>query len=238
MTIAEQIKAEICALGSPQKADKAKRFFKTGEGGYGAEDIFCGCTMPELRTVAKTYKRTPLDNLQMLIDDDIHECRMCALLILIHHYRTEVDYSKAVIIDFYLKNAWRANNWDLVDASAPAILGNWLLVNPNRTLLDDLSDSQFLWRQRIAIVSTQTLIKAGLFDDTLYLCVKLMHHPHDLMHKACGWMLREVGKQHNAVLLEFLEQHACVMPRTMLRYAIEKLSGEQRQYFMTQKKSK
>ena len=168
-----------------------------------------------------------------MLHHEIHEYRLSALLALVHRYKKEKnEILQQEIVDFYIANSCQCNNWDLVDLSAPYILGNHLLKHPSQSLLNDLSNDSCLWRQRIAIVSTLMLIRHNKYDDTLQLCHKYLSHPHPLIHKATGWMLREVGKKEEQTLLRFLDKHSCEMPRTALRYAIERLSPEKRQYYM------
>lgn len=224
------IKQQICQLGNPQKAAHAARFFKTGKGEYGEGDRFVGTTVPEIRSVAKLYKNLPLNEIKKLLQDKIHECRRCALMIMVHQFKKGSETKRHEIYEFYLANTAYINNWDLVDVSAKDIVGTWL-IDKKRDILYQLAQKG-LWEQRAAMVATHAFIKEADFEDTLRLCEQFLTHPHDLMHKACGWMLREVGKQNEKTLTDFLNIHACKMPRTMLRYAIEKLSPQQRQEYM------
>ncbi|MDR1005003.1 MAG: DNA alkylation repair protein [Prevotellaceae bacterium] len=215
----------------PVKRAYLPRFFKTGKGGYGEGDHFLGVVVPHTRTVAKQHKAEPLGVVTELLQSRWHECRLCALLMLVERFRKSDEGEREQIVTLYLANTSRINNWDLVDLSAPGIVGEYLLDKP-RDLLYQLVESSLLWEQRIAVVSTYTLIKRGEYLDTLALAERLLGHKHDLMHKSTGWMLREVGKRDKELLIQFLEKHSRVMPRTMLRYAIEKFSDEERHYWM------
>lgn len=227
----EEIKQQLLDFGNPEKAEHAKYFFKTGKGQYGEGDRFIGVTVPETRSVAKANKDTSLQELEKLLNDEMHECRLCALIILTEQFKKADNAKRKEIFDFYLAKTHRINNWDLVDLSCPNIVGEWL-KDKDRTVLYDLADSNLLWNQRIAMVSTYAFIRQNDFADVLRLSEKFLTHRHDLMHKACGWMLREAGKRNEKTLTDFLDKHYMKMPRTMLRYAIEKLSPEQRNVYM------
>lgn len=205
------------------------RFFKTGKGQYGEGDRFLGVTVPIIREVAKEYKDVSLDVVEDLLHSPWHEMRMCALLILVERTKKEVTKE---IFDFYLTNRQYINNWDLVDLSAPKIIGRYLL-DKERDILYKMSESDLLWDNRIAIVSTLTFIRNNDLDDTYSLSLKLMSHRHDLMHKAVGWMLREAGKRDEQRLYDFVNGNKPLMPRTMLRYAIEKFDAETRKEILT-----
>ena len=187
-----------------------------------------GVTVPNTRKVAKSAAGLSSDVVEMLLESPWHESRLCALLILIEKYRKDPE----TIVTFYLNHTRWVNNWDLVDLSAPYILGDYLVKLEDRSILYELAQSQLMWEQRIAIVSTLMLIRNGQFEDTMRLAQKLLSARHDLMQKAVGWMLREVGKRDKGLLQSFLEKHKSQMPRTMLRYAIEKFSPEERAYYM------
>lgn len=220
MTTPQDIISTLQSHADPVCAQKLLRFFKTGKGQYGEGDIFWGLTNPRVRDIVKHYAAdTDLDTITALLDHHVHEVRLCALLIMVKQFPKASEAQRTDMIEVYLTKAHRVNNWDLVDLSA-GILGTWL-VDKNRNMLDELADSPLLWKQRIAVVATHTFIRKGDFTDIVRLCQKLMGHPHDLMHKAMGWMLREVGKKDRAVLTQFLREHVHYMPRTMLRYAIE-----------------
>lgn len=228
----QQVKNQLIKFGSSSKAAHSVRFFKTGKGEYGEGDIFIGCTVPESRSVASKFKELPLAEIEKLLHDEMHECRFCALVILTDQFKKANELQKEEILIFYLNNTKWVNNWDLVDVSSYKIVGEWLKDKSDRGLLYRLANSELLWDQRIAIVSTMTLIKNDDFDDILKLSKFFLNHKHDLIHKACGWMLREVGKRDEYILKQFLNNFATLMPRTMLRYSIEKLSAEERKEYM------
>ena len=228
---AQLIKNELLLIGSPQKAEHAAYFFKTGKGQYGEGDRFIGCTVPETRSIAKAYRNISFDEIEKLLDDEMHECRLCGLILLVEQFKKANAEKQKSIFDFYCSHIYAANSWDLVDLSAPYIVGEWLF-DKNRAVLYDLAGSRNLWKERISVVSTLAFIRKNDFADTLRLSSLLFDHPHDLMHKACGWMLREVGKRDELVLTEFLDQYYRQMPRTMLRYAIERFSPEKRIEYM------
>lgn len=221
---------------TPSQAAIARRFFKTGPGEYGEGDRFLGLKVPQLRAeLPHTDALSEADVLDLL-HSEWHEERLLALLVLARRFsRAKQDpATQQHLVNLYLAHTKWINNWDLVDSSAPQILGAWLLRR-DRAVLDKLAASTSLWEQRIAILATQAFIRAGDFTDTLRLSALFLTHPHDLMHKACGWMLREVGKRDVKPLLAFLDQHTTKMPRTLLRYAIEKLPEETRQAYLTMK---
>lgn len=225
------IEAGLRARANPEKSAFLPRFFKTGKGQYGEGDRFLGVVVPDIRLVARGHRDASLQTLDELLRSVWHECRLCALLILVEQFKKADEKGRKQRFDFYLAHTSRVNNWDLVDLSAPTLVGLYLTDKP-RDVLYRLADSSLLWEQRIAVVATQTLIKAGDFADLLQLAEMLLHHPHDLMHKAIGWMLREVGKQDRATLTGFLNRHARQMPRTMLRYAIEHYPESERRQWM------
>lgn len=206
-------------------------FFKTASGQYGEGDVFLGIKVPAQRMAARGYENLSLADLQNLLNSKIHEHRLIALLILLSQYKKADSAGKKKIVNFYLRNAKNINNWDLVDLSCPNILGNYLLDKP-RQILYKLAKSKNLWEKRIAIISTAAFIRNKEFSDTLQIAEILLNDKHDLIHKAVGWMLREVGKRDEAVLARFLYKHYKTMPRTMLRYAIEKLSEKKREYYL------
>ena len=204
------------------------RFFKTGNGQYGEGDMFIGVTVPNIREVSKEFKNIDFDVIEALMHSQWHEMRMCALLILVNNSQKEVTKD---IFDFYLSQTRYINNWDLVDLSAPQIVGKFLL-DKDREILYKLAESHLLWDNRIAIVSTLTFIRSNDLDDTYELSLKMLYHKHDLMHKAIGWMLREAGKRDTKRLYDFVQEHKAIMPRTMLRYSIEKFDKETRKELM------
>ena len=222
------LKQAILQLENPQRAIGTARFFKTGKGQYGEGDIFIGVSNPQVQAVVKEfYENMEFAEIQELINDKMHELRFAGLLILVAQYQKASKNQQQIIVDFYLKNLSQINNWDLVDCSAYKILGKFLL-DKDRQVLYDLAGTGHLWSERVAVVSTMELIRNGQFTDTFRLSEIFLTHPHDLMHKACGWMLREVGKREELALEEFLDEHLTEMPRTMLRYAIEKMEEKKR----------
>ena len=227
------ILSKIRALAAPAKAASSQRFFKTGPGRHGEGDQFLGLTVPEIRALVPQSDDLSEADVLTLLHSEWHEERLMALLIWVRRFvkAKKDELLRERIVDLYLANTKWINNWDLVDTSAPQILGAWLLKR-DRSVLQTLAKSKSLWEQRISVLATQAFIRAAEFDNTVQLCEGFLDHPHDLMHKACGWMLREAGKRDEEVLLSFLDQHAAQMPRTMLRYAIEKLSPEVRQGYM------
>jgi 3-methyladenine DNA glycosylase AlkD len=225
-----QIVRELRACSREDKKEILPRFFKTGKGEYGEGDMFLGVVVPETRKVALRHRDAAFEVVEALLESEWHECRLCALLILVERFKR--TSSKAHIVDFYLKHTSGINNWDLVDLSAPYILGTYLVTEPDRSVLYDLSRSSNMWEQRIAVVSTLMLIRHGQFDDIMKLAESFLGTKHDLMQKATGWMLREVGKRDEARLVTFLETYKSLMPRTMLRYSIEKFPPERRACFM------
>ncbi len=229
--IAADIQRELEAYIDPVKREYLPRFFKTGKGQYGEGDKFLGVVVPNTRQVAKQHKHEPFGVMATLLQSEWHECRLCALLMLVERFKKSDEKGKKEIYDFYLSQTGRINNWDLVDLSAPGIVGEYLKDKLRKDLYR-LADSPLLWDQRIAVVSTYTLIKNGDFIDILALSERLLHHKHDLMQKAVGWMLREMGKRDKDLLVQFLEKYCRTMPRTMLRYAIEKFPEEERKEFM------
>ena len=212
---------------NPEKAAFALRYFKAGKGEYAEGDVFLGLTNPQLRTIIKGFYGLSFGELQELLNSPLHEYRLAALLILVKQYSKGTLQHKRHIVEFYLANVARINNWDLVDCSARDILGAYLF-DKDRDILYELAKTNHLWSQRIAVVATWFFIRKGQFDETLVICELLLNHKHDLIHKATGWMLREVGKKNGVVLRRFLDLYAPQMPRTMLRYAIEKFTEAER----------
>jgi len=225
----KEIQKELKKLANPSKAKLLQRFFKTGKGEYGEGDIFLGIMVPEQRKVAKKYNDITLQDVQKLLSSKIHEQRLISLFILIDKYKKAID--KKEIVDFYLRNTENINNWDLIDLSAPKIIGDYLLDKP-KDVLYRLAKSKDLWERRIVILSTAEFIRNNRFEDTLKISEILLNDEHDLIHKGVGWMLREVGKRDQAVEEKFLKKHYKKMPRTMLRYAIEKFSEEKRKFYL------
>ena len=218
--------------GDPEDAVFLQRFFKTGPGQYGEGDRFLGIRVPMTRTLAREFADLPLSDIEALLHDKWHEARLLALVLLTNRYARANAAEKSQVYRTYLANTDRINNWDLVDLSAPGIVGAHLETRPRRPL-DTLAKSKSLWERRIAIVATYHFIRRKEFDDTLRISTTLLGDSHDLIHKAVGWMLREVGKRDERVLEGFLEKHALEMPRTALRYAIERMSPAKRKHFMS-----
>lgn len=210
-----------------EKKEILPRFFKTGKGEYAEGDKFIGVTNPNCRRVAKKYKYITINDVGKLLKSEFHEMRFVALVILIEKYNRGDSTKKQEIYNFYIKNTEHINNWDLVDISCYKIIGKHLL-NRDRKLLYSLSNSASLWERRIAIISTFEFIRNNDFIDTLKISIRLLHDEHDLIHKAVGWMLREVGKRNIDLLDEFIEKHYKNIPRTTLRYAIEKHDEDKR----------
>ena len=223
----------LAKLADPEKAAFYPYFFKTGPGEYGEGDQFIGVVVPNIRKVAKANKHLTFGDLQPLLNSPIHEHRMCALLILTYQYPLAKPDDQQNIYDYYLYNAQKGavNNWDLVDCSAHKIVGAHLL-DKDRSMIYQLAQSKQLWLERISVMSTMWFIKNDDFADALKLCEHFLTHKHDLIHKVCGWMLREIGKRDKKALTNFLDTHAATMPRTMLRYAIERLPKDQRTKYM------
>jgi 3-methyladenine DNA glycosylase AlkD len=228
------LRNELRRLANSERAAGSLRFFKTGPGEYGEGDRFLGVTVPGLRSLLPETDALREVDVLSLLRSKWHEERMLALFILVRRFGKVPDEAmRESLVRLYLANTEWINNWDLVDCSAPYILGAWLIPRRDRAVLRRLARSKNLWEQRIAIIATQALIREGQFDDALGLCADFLIHSHDLMHKACGWMLREVGKRDMDVLKRFLDAHAARMPRTMLRYSIEKLPEPDRKRYMT-----
>jgi 3-methyladenine DNA glycosylase AlkD len=224
---AELLIDSLQTLADKEKAAFLQRFFKTGKGQYAEGDVFWGIKVPETRQVAKAYQNLPFSEVQKAMKSPVHEVRLCALMILVERFKKSDETAQKAIVDFYLSNTQYVNNWDLVDLSCYNILGNYLLDKP-RDILYRLAKSKNMWEQRIAIVSTWAFIRNRELEDTLKISEMLLNHPHDLIHKAVGWMLREVAKRDEAAMLHFVETHYNNMPRTALRYAIERLPEDAR----------
>ena len=225
------IQRELESLADPGHAAILQRFFKTGPGEYGEDDRFRGLRVPVLRKVAGKYRQLPLGATVSLLQSAFHEDRLLGLLILIQRYYSGEAALRDEIHRLYLKHRRLVNNWDLVDASAPHLLGHYLRDRP-KDLLTRLAASPVLWERRMAIIATFDFITQGDFDETLRIARLLIGDPEDLIHKAAGWMLREVGKREAAVAEAFLEAHYRLMPRTMLRYAIERFPEARRQAYL------
>lgn len=227
----EQIKNDLEKLGNPETKYALQRFFKTGKGQYGEGDVFLGIKVPDQRKIARKYKGLGLGDLQRLFDSEIHEHRLVSLLILLEKYAKGDSETKKRVYETYINNTRRINNWDLVDLSAPNIVGDYLLRR-NRSVLYSLAKSENLWERRISVLATFTFIRNNDFHDAMEIAEILLRDEHDLIHKAVGWMLREIGKRNQDVEEQFLEKYHTMMPRTMLRYAIEKFPEEKRRHYM------
>jgi len=226
------IKKELKILANKEKAEILQRFFKTGKGQYGEGDVFLGIVVPEQRKIVKKYYADlSLEDTVKLLHSKIHEERLVAVLILVAKYKKGSEADKKKIFNLYIKNAQYINNWDLVDLSAPNIVGDFLL-DKDRAVLYKLAKSKNLWEKRIAILASFTFIRNKDFGDTIKISEILLEDDHDLIHKAVGWMLREMGKRDEKVLEKFLQKHYKKMPRTMLRYAIEKFEEEKRKMYL------
>jgi len=228
----ENLKKEMLELASAEKAKVSSWFFKTGKGQYGEGDVFLGLTVPEQRLIAKKYVDLPFPDIKKLLDSKYHEHRLTGLLILVKRYEKANDEKeKKQIIDFYLKSRRAVNNWDLVDLSAPRMLGEYL-YGKDKAILYKFAYSQNLWERRIAVLATFWFISKGKFEDSLKIAKLLVTDQHDLIHKAVGWMLREIGKRDEKELIKFLDKHYKKMPRTMLRYSIERLGEKKKKHYM------
>ncbi len=228
----EEIVEAFKSYASQEKAGILQRFFKTGKGQYGEGDVFLGVVVPNIRKICEEYyKEISLTDIEYFLHSEIHEYRLFALLVLVKQFEKGNDTERLNIYKYYLKNTKYINNWDLVDLTAPNIVGRFLLNN-DRTILYKLVKSKSIWEVRIAVLATFTFIREGDFVDILEISKLLLSHNHDLIHKAVGWMLREVGKRDIPTLRAFLNENCKVMPRTMLRYAIEKFDKEERLKYM------
>lgn len=227
-----QAHAALLALANPKKAEFLAGFFKTGKSQYAEGDRFLGITVPAIRQIARPFRQLGLTDCERLLQSAYNDERLLALLILVEQYQKGDLGIKNRVYQVYLTNRRRVNNWNLVDSSAPYIVGAHLLQQ-DRSLLYQLAQSPSLWERRIAVLATFAFIRAGDFADTLKLTEQLLGDEHGLMHKACGWMLREVGKRNQSLLEGFLRQHHAIMPRTMLRYAIERFAPAKRTGYLT-----
>ena len=229
--ITKTITSELQALSNAEKRGIFPRFFKAGKGEYGEGDRFLGVTVPNIRAIAKLHKDISIEEIRELILSEWHEVRLCALIIMVEKSKKKDEALRKELFNLYLSQTKRINNWDLVDLSCRFIIGEYLL-DKSRDILYQLAQSPLLWDNRIAIVSTYAFIRKGQLEDTYALSDLMMQHPHDLMHKAIGWMLREAGKRNPERLYDYVMSHRADMPRTMLRYAIEKFSPKERAILM------
>ena len=229
--INKTITQELQSLSNAEKREIFPKFFKAGKGQYGEGDRFLGVTVPNIRTIAKRHKEISLEEIRELLESEWHEVRLCALIIMVETSKKKDETLRQKLFDLYLSQTNHINNWDLVDLSCHHIVGEYLL-DKSRDILYQLAQNRLLWDNRIAIVSTYAFIRKGQLEDTYALSELMMHHPHDLMHKAIGWMLREAGKRDSDRLYDYIMSHRADMPRTMLRYAIAKFSPIERSILM------
>lgn len=225
---------DLESLKARSRADSLARFFKTGPGEYSEGDLFYGLSVPQSRALAKKYAELPLPEISALLKSKIHEARLIALIILNKRFSSADPRDRKRIFQFLVKHRKGINNWDLVDTVAPYTFGEYLFTE-DRAILYKYADSKNLWERRIAIMSTFYFLRQNDFADTLKVAKILLKDQHDLIHKATGWMLREIGKRDVKTLTRFLDKHATQMPRTMLRYAIEKFPEKQRKYYLNLK---
>lgn len=231
MSKLKKLKNELRKKANTKRAEVSRWFFKTGPGDYGEGDKFLGVKNSDLRKIAKKFSTLSFPELEKLLESVWHEERQTALFILVRQFERGDEEARQAIYKFYLVHAKRINNWDLVDCSAHKIVGAYL-ADRNKSILYKLAGSKNLWEKRIAIISTLAFIREGRFNDTLKIAEILLNDKHDLIHKAVGWMLREVGKRDQTVLENFLRRHHKIMPRVMLRYAIEKFSRAKRKFYL------
>lgn len=229
--LTKTITNELQALSDAEKREIFPKFFKAGKGEYGEGDHFLGVTVPNIRAIAKLHKDISIEEIRELIQSEWHEVRLCALIIMVEKSKKKDEALRKELFNLYLSQTKRINNWDLVDLSCRFIIGEYLL-DKSRDILYQLAQSPLLWDNRIAIVSTYAFIRKGQLEDTYALSDLMMQHPHDLMHKAIGWMFREAGKRDSERLYDYVMSHRADMPRTMLRYAIEKFSPKERAILM------
>ena len=227
-----RLMSDMIKRADPSQVSGLSRFFKTGPGQYGEGDKFLGIKVPVTREVVKAcWRDTSMEDIRECIESEYHELRLAALLALVQIFHSKKT-QRQECVDFYLAHTARINNWDLVDLSCYPLLGEWLL-DKDRSLLYSLArEGKTIWEQRIGIVSTMTFIRHGQLDDTFAIADILLHHPHDLIQKAVGWLLREAGKRDKEALTSFLAERSAGMPRTMLRYAIEKFPEEERKKYL------
>ena len=227
------IQNELNLLANTEKARQLSRFFKTGKGEYGEGDLFLGINVPEQRKIAKTSKDAPFPEIKQLVYSRYHEHRLSGFLILVY----KIEHCPELLekaYRFYLQHKKQANNWDIIDTTAPHIIGRYVFNNDKRILFE-LAESSSLWDKRLAVLASFYFIRNGQYDTTLQLAEKLLYDKHDLIHKAVGWMLREIGNRDAGTAEQFLKKHHRYMPRTMLRYAIEKLPDVKRKFYLNKK---
>lgn len=227
----ENIRKELSEVSNKDKIEVLSGFFKTGKGEYGVGDVFIGVNVPDARKIARRFIDSDFITVQNLMKSSVHEERLCALLILVEKFKKSDETFKPRIFNFYMDNTVYINNWDLVDLSSPYIVGAYLL-HKDKSLLYKLAESENIWERRISIVSTLFFVRNGILDDSINLAQKLINDNQDLIRKATGWVLREVGKKDKVKLITFLDRNYKSMPRTTLRYAIEKFEKVEREYYM------
>lgn len=231
---ADKVLKELERHAYPSDAEFLGRFFKTGEGQYGAGDVFVGVRVHAIRQVAKQFAGASLQQIEALLESPIHELRLCAVIIMTEVFKRADDTKRTALFNLYLRRTDRINNWDIVDVSCRDIVGRYVQLHPEKTsILRTLANSSDLWERRIAMVSTWQFIRSGQLDPTFAIATMLLGDKHDLIHKAVGWMLREAGKRNELRLREFLAEHKHSMPRTALRYAIERFSPDDRARFLS-----
>jgi len=228
----QQVIQKLHTLANPYQAKTLSRFFKTGTGEYGAGDIFWGIPVPLQRPLAQEYCNLPLNDIKKLLTNPVHEVRFTGALILVNRYQLSNKERQKNILDFYLNNIKLFNSWDIVDLTAPKILGKYLANNKNYAILFTLAQTNNLWAQRAAMVANLALIKIGEYAPALELAQQYLSAKEELLHKATGWILREIGQHDQQLLLNFLDNYASQMPRIMLRYSLEKLPPELRQKYL------
>lgn len=223
--------SELESYSDPGKAEHSKRFFKSGPGEYGEGDKFLGITVPNQRKVARKFRKMNLDEVRKLLQNEYHEARLTAVMLLVYKIEKSDEHVFEDVVRFYLKNLGYVNNWDIVDSSCHQILGRFLF-NKEKDLLYELAQSENLWEKRVSMITCYHFIKRDDFEDALKIAELLLYDDHDLIHKAVGWMLREIGNRNLDAETEFLDQHFRKMPRTMLRYAIEKFDEPLRKHYL------
>lgn len=236
MSTAQELIAQLYAVADKGRAQQSAVFFKTGVGQYGFGDVFIGITVPRIRSVALRFVAMEFDEVLVCLEHDVHEVRFAATCILVEKMKQALVLNNGFVADevfaFAMQYSCHLNNWDLVDNCARDVFGSYMLYADVRYMLYDLVYSDLLWHRRISIVATHAFILNGEFGDALRLCALLFNDKEDLLHKACGWMLREVGKQNESVLLSYLDRYCTVMPRVMLRYAIERFDSVTKQLYL------
>lgn len=238
MSLDRQLIIELNSLADKKQAEVLSRFFKTGKGEYGEGDVFLGIKVPVIRKVAYQYLEMDVGEVQTLLDSKIHEIRFAGLSILVIKFDKASKNEQKIIFDIYLENiSNNINNWDLVDLSCPQIVGRYVFENNDNAILHKLAQSNNLWEKRVAMIANFYAIKKGFFDDALLIAEKLLYDKHDLINKAVGWMLREIGKRDMSIERRFLEKYHKNMPRVALRYAIEKMDNSERNYFLGKNKA-